>query len=441
MKTLPTWLGAVSSVGKSVGNVGILAGSAFAGQALIALGLPALSRLYRPEDFGLAAVFASTVGIVTVVASLRYELAIPLPKDDRAASSVLVLAVAIVAGVALTVAAAAAIAGDRVLGWVNLSGLGRFLWLLPVSVVGVGLYQVFSFWAIRKREFRDIARSRLNQALALVTAQGGLGLLGVGPLGLLLGDVLGRMTGLIALARAAWRGGGSRFRNVTRADMWSAARRYRTFPLLSSWAALLNNFGVGLPAFVLASQYGSRVVGWYVLAVRVLAAPMNVVATSVNQVFIADAARALHTEPKRVGRLLRKAMVGLLYVAVPYVVVVTLAGPVAFRFIFGTGWEESGTYARVLALMCLLEAVASATGGVLDVLERQDLHLLREIVRVILLLTAGVCAVLLRATPLLGLAFLSAAGSVAYIVYIAISVHALGSGRSHIALGGAGYWE
>jgi O-antigen/teichoic acid export membrane protein len=59
------------------GRVGVLAGSAFAGQALVAAALPLLSRLYTPAEFGLATVFASVVGIVTIVASLRYEVPSP----------------------------------------------------------------------------------------------------------------------------------------------------------------------------------------------------------------------------------------------------------------------------------------------------------------------------------------------------------------------------
>jgi O-antigen/teichoic acid export membrane protein len=50
------------------------------GQAITVLVSPILTRLYTPEDFGVFGVYASILGIVTVVASLRYEYALPLPE-------------------------------------------------------------------------------------------------------------------------------------------------------------------------------------------------------------------------------------------------------------------------------------------------------------------------------------------------------------------------
>ena len=63
-------------------------GTAFA-QALAILASPLITRLYGPEAFGLAALFTSIVGIVGVVACLRYELAIMLPKRDEEAANLL----------------------------------------------------------------------------------------------------------------------------------------------------------------------------------------------------------------------------------------------------------------------------------------------------------------------------------------------------------------
>ena len=51
-------------------------------QAITILSAPLLSRFYEPEDFTVFALFSSTASIVSVVATARYELAIPLPKDE-----------------------------------------------------------------------------------------------------------------------------------------------------------------------------------------------------------------------------------------------------------------------------------------------------------------------------------------------------------------------
>ncbi len=410
-------------------DVTVLAGSAFIGQGLIALSTPLLSRLYTPADFGLAALFVSVVSILTVVAGLRYEVAIPLPADDESAANVFALAAAVVLGSATLVGLGAALLGNEAARWFRADDLGPFLWLLPLSVLGVGLYQVFSFWAVRRKEFAGIARSRMSQAVALVTTQASFGMLRLGPLGLLLGEVLGRAGGVGTLAAMTWRRDRTLSRHVNTSDMARAALRYRRFPLLSSGAALLNNLGVALPALVLAALYGPRVVGWFALAQRILAAPLNLVAASVNQVFVSEAARTADANLGELRRALAKALVGIMLVALPYIVVLVLAGPGVFRFVFGAEWAESGVYVRVLAVMCFVEAVATATGGTLDVLQRQDLHVAREIIRVVLLAGAGLFAWLIGAGSLGGLALLSAGGALAYVVYLVLSLYAINHPR------------
>lgn len=90
--------------GSFVRNVAVLAGGTAAGQAIVVLASPVLTRLYTPEDFGVLAVYASLLCVLSTVATLRYELAIPLPKRDEDAAALVVLCLVIVLGMSLLVA-------------------------------------------------------------------------------------------------------------------------------------------------------------------------------------------------------------------------------------------------------------------------------------------------------------------------------------------------
>lgn len=58
-------------------------------QLIGVLAAPILTRLYAPEAFGVAALFASLTGIPGVLACMRYELSIVLPDNDREAANLL----------------------------------------------------------------------------------------------------------------------------------------------------------------------------------------------------------------------------------------------------------------------------------------------------------------------------------------------------------------
>ena len=54
---------------------------------------PVITRLYGPEAFGFLALFTSITSILGVIARIRYELAVMLPKTDKEASGLCLLCV------------------------------------------------------------------------------------------------------------------------------------------------------------------------------------------------------------------------------------------------------------------------------------------------------------------------------------------------------------
>ena len=54
--------------------------------------IPIVSRLFNPDDFGVAALFVSITTILSTVATLRYEHAIVLPESREEAAEIATLA-------------------------------------------------------------------------------------------------------------------------------------------------------------------------------------------------------------------------------------------------------------------------------------------------------------------------------------------------------------
>ena len=411
--------------GQFTRNVALLTSGTALAQALVVLVSPLLTRLYTPDNFGIAAVYASVLAIPAVVASLCYECAILLPEDDQSAANVLALSLVLVLGMSVLSELVVWLVGDRIVGALRAPDLEPYLWLLPLSLLGAGSYHVFNEWAVRKKAFRQIAQTKLSQGIGMATTQLGLGLLGVGPIGLIAGDLVGRMSGISRLVKVAWREDRLVLRQVTRQGIRLVASRYRRFPLLSSGATMLNSIGLQLPLLLLAIFYGPLVVGWLKLGERVLSIPLSLIGTSISQVYVGKSARVLHTDPQQLPGLFLKVVGGMLLIAFPYVALLALLGPLLFPVIFGSEWEQAGVYVQLLAPMFLLQSTANPTGGILDVLERQDLHLFREILRMVVMSGALLLAGVLQVRPVVGIGMFSAAGSVVYIVYLGISFYAV----------------
>jgi O-antigen/teichoic acid export membrane protein len=413
-------------------SVAVLAGGTAAGQAIIVLTSPILTRLYTPEDFGVLAVYVSTLSILVVVASLRYELAIPLPGDDEAAANLLILSLTVVLGVGMLSGGAVWLFGDQLLRWTNAPAMESYLWLLPLSLVGAGAYQVLNYWAIRRRAFFHVARTKLYQSVAQVLAQISLGLIKLGPGGLLLGDVAGRAGGSGTLAALAFRRDAEVFKRVSVEGIKRVAVRYRRFPLLSSGSSLLNSAGLQLPAILLAAFYGPQVAGWFALGQRVVGVPAVLVGRAVAQVYIGEAARLARESPAELDRLFSTTARRLLFAGIVPIALLVAGGPLLFELVFGENWSEAGSYLRILGAMFLVQFVVVPLSQTLNVLERQDLQLVWDAGRLLLVVGGLVLAYVLDWTAWTAIAIYSISMFAAYaVLYVMANVSVMKmAGRS-----------
>jgi O-antigen/teichoic acid export membrane protein len=354
-------------------------------QALMILAAPALTRLYTPEDFGLLAVYTSLLSIFVVVASLRYELAIPLPKTDIEAANVVVLSLVIVLIMTILSATVVFSIGDRIAEVLDAPDLAKYFWLLPAGVFFAGVYKVFNYWAVRTKNFSLIAKTTVYQALVTLSIQ----LVGysLGGVALLIGQAGGRGAGSLKLASTALKN--ESFCSWNWAGVWCAAKRYKHFPLYSTWSSLLNVTGNQLPPLLFALFFSSNVAGWYLLTQRVLAMPVTLVSGAVSKVFLSNASESLRDGS--LGVLITKIHTKLVYMIVPALFVFSLISPELFSFIFGENWEVSGEIARWLSPWLALVFVLSPFMVLFEVLECQKLGLCFQLMMMLLRLGAIVC--------------------------------------------------
>jgi lipopolysaccharide exporter len=414
-------------------HVMTLASGTAIGQLLLFISVPVLTRVYSPADYGALGVFSSTLQLLVVLASLRYESAIPLPEDEDVARSLLGVTFVLLAVTTLLVSLLVWLAGDAYVSALNVPALQPYLWLIPVGFLGAGAYQAVSFWAIRRREFNRLARTRLSQSLGQVLAQVGLGISGMGTGGLLIGDVVGRVAGGGGLALLALRERGRA--RVTLASLLSVVTRYRRFPLLTTWSGLLSVAGLQLPSIVFSAGFGVAAAGLYGLSYKMLVLPTMLVGNAVQQVFLSRAA-SVAGEPMRLRQLTERTALALFAGGLPVFGVVALAGPQLFGVLMGKEWEPAGRYAQILAPWFVVWLVSNPLSGLFTVREWQGSALAFTASEFALRLGALILGVRLG-SPLLAVAFLSVSGVIISVTSIMRFMHAgyssIGRVRSHAA--------
>lgn len=400
--------------GSFLRNVATLTGATAFSQLVVLAALPLLTRLYTPGEYGAAAVYAGIVGLIVVVATFRYELAIPLPRSNRAA-----LHVATVALIALVaIIAASGVAASLMYSWLGqetgLSGWA-FSVLVVVGVATAGCYQVVNYWAVRKSKFGAIARTRIQQGVAGTTSQLALGLAGFGTVGLIVGQIIGQGAGCARLATGMIADNRVSSGRVRRRGLAWAAKRYRKFPLYDSWAGLLNIAGSQAPVFLFATLFSPVLAGYYALAYRVLSAPMGLVGKAISQVLMP---RIVEAGRRGVaGPLVLRLLGGLAWLSFfPFTVVALTANEVV-PLAFGAQWAPAASIMAWTALWIAWQFVVSPMSTSMAGLEALRLHTAVQAILFVLRVGAIVAGAVMSSPEFAVISF-TLASVVGYAIYL-----------------------
>jgi O-antigen/teichoic acid export membrane protein len=144
-----------------------MAGTALS-NLLIVLTTPLLTRMYTPEEFGVYSVFLSLLFTGTILVSLRYETAIPLPEDEDDAFHLLVLSIGfafLISGLLFVLVFFVPLAQ-----YLNVPTLDAYMWMLSFSLLGIGLFQAFNSWALRQQQYMMIS-SKMTMNSSQIFAQ------------------------------------------------------------------------------------------------------------------------------------------------------------------------------------------------------------------------------------------------------------------------------
>lgn len=344
-------------------SVGVLVGGTAGAQLTMLLAAPILTRLYTPADFGILAIYTSLLAIFSIVANLRYEVAIPLPHYKVVAVNLAAVASLIAMIVSLFSLCVIYLFIQLLSDKLNASHITIFLWFLPLAILLTGLQQVLSNFSVREKQFKMLSSSRVFLGLVTVSIQ--LAAFSFEVLGLLLGQIIGLLVSTLFLAVAVLRM--EMIKAVSPFRMLSVVRRYSRFPKFSVWDGLSNTAGTNLPTVLIVSSFGASAGGIYSMTLRVLVFPVTLIGAAVGQVFLSDAPQA-HRE-NRLSQLVLRLTEIMLGLSLPFMFLAFLFGPEVFALIFGNAWRESGEFAKWLSPWIILTFVYSPLSSVFSVLK------------------------------------------------------------------------
>jgi O-antigen/teichoic acid export membrane protein len=395
-----------------------LVGGTLAGQALVILVSPLLTRLFTPEEFGVFAVFAALAGILGASATLRFEYAVPVAANDEDAAALVMVAIV---ATGLTAALQTLLIwyfGARLVTVVEAPALAGWLWLLPPASLTWGFGSALAHWSIRRNTY---AVNGLNRTLHLGSQAGGqvvFGLLGTGGPGLIVGYLVGYVVRVGHYLGSLRVGERRLLRSQPPAALWRRACESWRYPAFAFPSGLLHNSAELVPVFLVAALYGTSVAGLYALGQRVMSLPMQMLSQVASQVFLGEL-RGL--DPAAIHRLFLRTIALFTGLGLLGMVPLLLFAPALFAIVFGETWRESGSIVQLLVPLYLVRFIVQPISQLLYAFGRQAIHLLSAGLAMLALLASFGAGHVLDLDAHLTILLYSLTSSATFLLYLWIS--------------------
>lgn len=318
-------------------------------QALPIIISPILTRLYTPEDFGVFALFLSITAILSSVSNARYELAIMLPDKDEDAINVFSLCIIISFFFSILLYFILLVFNDYFINKSFESGLDYWIYLVPIAVFFIGIFNALNYFNTRKKNYKDISKAVILKSITLSVIQLLIGFIKGGPTGLVFGEIVSRMVANGKLIKNIVNDK-RMLSNISIFKILEMGKKYIEFPMFSMWAILANTASRNITSIFISFFYTVTSLGFYSLTEKVLGVPTSLIGKSIGQVYFqqsSDEYKVNNTVLKTFKNTLKK----LLIIAVPVFLIIYLIIEEVFVIVFGENWAVAGEYAQILSFL------------------------------------------------------------------------------------------
>ncbi|MHC6526040.1 lipopolysaccharide biosynthesis protein [Vibrio proteolyticus] len=363
---------------KSAGTVAL--GTLMA-QALGAAMMPVLTRLYGPSEFSDFSQFISFVYILSSIICLRFEVAIPITKNEQDAKNLILLSVITNLFISILV--------FLILSSLTISSDVKNIAYISIASFLMGVMNTFHFYFVRLKRYKTTSKCKVLQIVAQSICQVICFFL-IPTIGLLLGQIALAISGIL------FYGFGLFFLNekskFTVGNLKKVFLKHSDYPKFSTLEALFNVSSIYLPIIIISHYTDSNDAGYILLAMRLLQMPLSLIGNSIAQVYISEA--KIKHEEYQLYTYSKMVLGKLTTLGVPVIFFIGIIAPFTFEYIFGSEWERAGYYVLYMTPWFIMQFISSPISMALYAIGKQKLAMFLQLSGMIIRCTLVIIAVL-----------------------------------------------
>ncbi len=245
-----------------------------------------IARIYTPENFSDFGIFTASIALMLTFGTGRLDLALIQVDKKEELSSILSNAILL-----LLISSSMLLVFTLFVYDFGLNLISIFF--IFFGLILTGLTQIYSNLFSSLERYSEIGKFRIVTSITF-----GISALILGEIenlreyGLLFSTCIAQLLCLIFFIK----GTDVKFSIQKYEDFKSTIIEYKDYWSLDTLSSLMNTFGRQLPLLIFPSLLGQTIAGYYFFAQRIVAAPVNLIANSVGNVFRKQATREYQKE-------------------------------------------------------------------------------------------------------------------------------------------------
>ena len=344
-----------------------------------------LTRLFTPEEFGKWDVFMRIIQLVAILFTLRLEMTIVLPKDQKEATKVSLLSLVILSLLSFLSLIIFFLFHDYFNSLIGNPFDSWWLILIPLGGFFLGFYNILLNWNSRFENYKKISKS--NVIHSFVSSPLSAALYFLGALGLILGQIFARVIAVYFLIHNFF----SEIKKIKFSEFLNSSKnlikKYKSFPLFEIPQSLLQRFSNDIIFYFTAFAFGGATVGILSVSEKILAKPLNIISESFKVAFY----QRLTIEKNKTTFFL-KSVLGMFFFGVFAVCLIYFIPVDAFKFLLGDNdWAKVGLYIKIISPLVLSRFIFVMASGAIAYRLKNHITLLWRILYCVLLIILFSC--------------------------------------------------
>lgn len=343
-----------------------LSGTALA-QIIHLLFTPVLTRVYTPEEFGELAVLIAFGGVVTALATARYDVAIVVAtEEERVVLDRGIKKISYLVGLVLILIAIIII-------YMGEKKYGTLCFFLAFIAIIRANYQSKRSILNSYGKYSQMANGRVVENTSNGVIAFALSFFQIGSFGLMFAKTISYFIPV------------KYYSSITRklvpqsveVGTSETLKRYIKFPKYSIVSSLLDQINLGFSIFAFTYIYGEAIAGHVSMTTRVLSLPINFIGVAFLDVFREKATKD-YLKYGNFKTIFIKFFLSLTFLAaLGFAIIMTFGEPI-FILVLGVQWETAGKFATIAIALYSVRMISSPLTFSFQLNQNQQAHVLFE---------------------------------------------------------------